>query len=230
MSGPLELLAALVLEDGQTWGKVATDVQRQDAEAILDPEGAARFHFLTRSRGYSKTTDLAAVAVAVLLTQAPPGAKCYALAADQAQARLLLDSIEGFARRTPGLAGLLDVGAWKVSTRSGASIEALPADAPSVWGLRPYFAVCDELAEWASTRGPRRIWDAITRELRHRSTYTMSAPSRIAMFTVKPVWSLSCWRCGAASSLRSMELIAEKPRSSTRGPRRYFFDASSCSR
>ena len=54
------------------------------------------------------------------------------------------------------------------------------------------------------------------------------APSSIAMFTVWPVSSLSCWRCGAATSRSSIELIAEKPRSSTRGPRRYFCVAASC--
>ena len=42
------------------------------------------------------------------------------------------------------------------------------------------------------------------------------------MFTVKPVSSESGCRCGAAISRSSIELIAENPRSSTRGPSRYF--------
>src|SRR5205814_546057 len=58
---------------------------------------------------------------------------------------------------------LVDVQAWKVvNRRSGATLEALAADAAGAWGLRPYFVVCDELAEWGTTGAPRRIWDAIT--------------------------------------------------------------------
>src|SRR5205085_9113503 len=107
--------------------------------------------------------DLAGIAVGVLLTQAPPVSKSYAIGADQAQSRLLLDSVEGFVRRTPGLGALLDVQAWRVSDRrSGATLEALAADASGAWGLRPFFAVCDEVAEWAETRGPKSIFESIT--------------------------------------------------------------------
>src|SRR5207248_2715116 len=98
-----------------------------------------------------------------LLKQAPAGSRSYAVAADQAQARLLLDAIEGFVRRGPELSRLLDVQAWRVTVRAtGATLEALPADEAGAWGLRPFFAVCDEVTMWGSTGGPRRIWEAIT--------------------------------------------------------------------
>ena len=42
------------------------------------------------------------------------------------------------------------------------------------------------------------------------------------MLTVWPVASLSPLRCGAEMWRSSIELIAENPRSSTRGPSRYF--------
>jgi hypothetical protein len=71
----LDLLAALVLEDGRRWGEVATDWQWEDAEAILDPASPTPNHFLTRPRGASKTGDLAAVLLVVLLEQMPPGAR-----------------------------------------------------------------------------------------------------------------------------------------------------------
>jgi len=159
----LNQLAGLILEDGRTWGAAATKVQRADAEAILDADAKRRFHFITRARGYSKTTDLGACAIAVLLAQAPPASKSYAVAADQAQARLLLDAVEGFVRRTPGLSAALDVAAWKITSRSsGASLEALAADSAGVWGLLPYFVVADELCEWGTTGAPKRIWEAIT--------------------------------------------------------------------
>ena len=115
MTEPLDLMAALVLEDGRRWGRAATDVQHADAAAILEETAPTRFHFVTRGRGYSKTTDLAGVALAVLLEQAPAGSKSYALAADQAQARLLLDSIEGFVRRSPALEAAVTVEACRVA-------------------------------------------------------------------------------------------------------------------
>lgn len=54
------LYGAVVDDHGRRWGEIATDRQREDAEALLDPSGP-RFHYLTRPRGGSKTTDLAAV-------------------------------------------------------------------------------------------------------------------------------------------------------------------------
>jgi hypothetical protein len=163
VSDALDLLGGLVLEDGQRWAAAATKVQRDDAAAVLAEKTSTPYHWQTRSRGYSKTTDLGGVALTKLLKQAPPGSRSYAVAADQAQARLLLDAIEGFVRRSSELSRLLDVQSWKVTVReSGATLEALPADEAGAWGLRPFFAVCDELAMWGTTSGPRRIWDAIT--------------------------------------------------------------------
>lgn len=163
MSTALDLLSGLILEDGRRWGAVATRVQREDAAAVLAERSSTPYHWQGRSRGYSKTTDLGGVALAALLKLAPPGSKSYAVAADQAQARLLLDSVEGFVRRSPELAALVDVQAWRVSVReSGATLEALAADDTGAWGLRPFLAVLDELAMWGSTGAPRRIFEAVT--------------------------------------------------------------------
>src|SRR5438093_1574600 len=83
--------------------------------------------------------DLAGVAIAAALAQAPPGARLYAGAADRDQARLFADSIQGFQARTPELRGALDVQAYRVlARRSGAVLEILAADAPGAWGLRPW--------------------------------------------------------------------------------------------
>jgi phage terminase large subunit-like protein len=162
VSAALDLLYGLVLEDGRTWGEASVAVQRADAAAVLDDAADERFHFVTRSRGYSKTTDLGGVAVAALLAQAPPGSKSYAVAADRDQARLLLDSVEGFHRRTPGLTELVDVAEWRVTARAtGATLEAVAADSAGLWGLRPFLVVADELAQWGSTGRPRRVFDAV---------------------------------------------------------------------
>ncbi len=47
------------------------------------------------------------------------------------------------------------------ASRSGASFEVLPADEASSWGLRPHLLVVDELAQWRSTLGPRRLWTSM---------------------------------------------------------------------
>src|SRR5436190_7331186 len=156
-------MAALVLENGRRWGEAAAGFQWDDARAVLDQASSTPYHFLTRSRGGSKTNDLGGMAVAAMLAQLPHGARCYGLAADRDQGRLLVDSVEGFASRTPELRGALKVDAYKVTaTRSGSTLEVLAADAPGAWGLRPAFMVVDELAQWSSTTAPRRLWEAAT--------------------------------------------------------------------
>jgi hypothetical protein len=202
VSDALKLLNLLRLENGDRWGDVAVPQQIADAEAVLDPHSQQRFHFITRARGFSKTTDLGGIALAVLLTQAPRLSKSYALAADEGQARLLLDSIEGFVHRAPMLEEMVDVAAWKVTQRrSGATLETLAADAPSSWGLRPYFAVVDELTMWGATGAPKRIWEAITTAIpktggRLAGIMTAGSPSHWAAkirdhAAKSPMWRLS---------------------------------------
>jgi hypothetical protein len=157
-----EIVERLRLENGAKWGDTATTVQRADAAAVLDPDTRKRFFWHGRSRGWSKTTDAAAVAVGALVAQ-PAGSRSYCAAADQQQARLLIDAAEGLIRRTPPLDDVLDVGAWKITNRrTGATLEALAADAASSWGLLPQLVVVDELGVWGSTGGPRRLWESLS--------------------------------------------------------------------
>ena len=159
----IDLMAALVLGDGRRWGDVAAPFQWEDARAILDDPSAPPYSLQTRSRGGSKTDDLAGMKLALMLTEAPTGARLFAVAADADQGRLIVESVEGFARRTPELAGAVEVNAYRVAVpRIGAVLEVLPADGPSVWGLRPWFVTVDELAAWPDTRGARGLWDAVT--------------------------------------------------------------------
>jgi hypothetical protein len=132
-----DVLAILPLEDGRRWIDAAHDFQRQDALAVL--EGEAPYSFVTRARGASKTTDLAALLLSVLIA-AEHRIRAYWLAADADQVRLALDVIAGFVSRTPSLAGRVDVQARRVLVpESGAVLEVLPADAPSAWGLTPHW-------------------------------------------------------------------------------------------
>lgn len=166
---PLDLMASLVLEDGRAWGEAAHPWQRDDAAAVLDNRpDAARLHFLTRPRGGSKTTDLAAAALAVLLTQAPPRSTSHAYARDKDQAALLVAALSALAHRS-GLAGLLDLGPWGVVVRStGARLVVESADAASAFGHIPFLVIVDELAQWPTTRGARTLWEAIVSGLPKR--------------------------------------------------------------
>ena len=83
--------------------------RRRDPQRAL----ATPYSFLTRPRGGSKTTDLAAIALTVMIAQAPPGARLYALAADRGQGTLLLDAVDGFVKRTPFLNGAVEISAYR---------------------------------------------------------------------------------------------------------------------
>lgn len=137
----------------------------EDARAVLDQSGPP-FHWQSRPRGGAKTSDAAGVVLAAMLTQAPAGARLYALAADRDQSRLLLDSIRGYVARFPkpseglSLAERLTIGAYRVSAGQDVVLEVIAADGPGTWGLRPWMLIADELANWSSTPGPRLVWEA----------------------------------------------------------------------
>ncbi len=157
----LDLLASLVTEDGQPWGATAAPWQWDDAAALLDVGGDVRQHWWTRPRGGRKTTDLAGIVLAILLEQAPTEARMYGGASDEDQAAELVDAATGLLKRT-GLATAIDAtGLTLTNRRSGASFEALPADA-SAMGKRAYFLCLDEVANWPDTRRARRFWGVLT--------------------------------------------------------------------
>ncbi len=162
MSAAVDLLYALVLESGRRWGEVAQPWQRADAEAFLDASSARRFHWWGRPRGAAKTADAGGVASVALLEQLPARSRSYALAGDRDQAALVVDSIAGFAERTPEVGAGLRVGAVRVAAaRSGATLTILASDAPTSWGIRPHLVFLDEFGYWPTTAGPKRLWRSI---------------------------------------------------------------------
>lgn len=143
----LDLMAGLVLEDGRRWGDAAAAFQWEDAQAILGG-GEAPFHYLTRARGGSKTTDLAGMAAALLLTL-PPRTPLDWLAADQEQGQLAVEAIGGFASRVAFVDELAQWGTtaaprrlWEavssgVAKRSDAQMVVLTtAGAPGHWAYQ----------------------------------------------------------------------------------------------
>lgn len=160
MTEPLHVLGSLRIEDGRRWADAAHDFQLEDAHEIL--AGEQPYHYLTRSRGGSKTTDLAGVALAMLMAAAPRS-RWYWLAADREQGQLAIDAVGGFVDRTPALAAAVTVTSSMVEvTASGARLIVLAADAASSWGLLPDGVFCDELAYWADAPAPRRLWESVS--------------------------------------------------------------------
>jgi Phage Terminase len=157
---PLDLMSGLVLESGDRWGAVAADFQIADAQAIFDTTGP-RWHYQTRPRGGSKSTDAAGDGLVWLATEAPAGARGYVVATDSDQAALLMDAAAGLVDRTPAMRPVVDVQALKMVGRSGASVEVLSADGASAFGLRPHLLVIEEFAQWPQTRNARRLWTAL---------------------------------------------------------------------
>lgn len=164
----LDLLAGLVLGDGSPWAARAEQIQWDDARAILDRTSQSRYHYLTRARGRSKTTDLAGITLAVMLTQARRGDLLYATAADKAQAQLLTNSMRGLAERS-GLAHLLCFNQFKVTTHDGAVLEVLGADVAGSYGLGPDFLVVDEIAQWPNTLLAAERFEALLSSMPKRS-------------------------------------------------------------
>jgi hypothetical protein len=160
-SRAVALLSGLTLDNGELWGESALPFQRADAEAVLDPDGPRR-HFLLRGRGMSKTTDVAGMALALLLTEAPAGSASYVYAADEDQAGLLADALAGFVLRSPDLRGLVKVSARAVEVRAtGARLSVETSDGASAFGTLPWLTIVDELTVWPETTNHRRLWSAI---------------------------------------------------------------------
>ncbi len=161
----LQVLSSLIIEDGRRWIDAAQPFQLEDAVAVLTIGSNQPYHMLTRARGNSKTSDIGAMALAVMLTQAPAGSKLYGMAADKDQARLLVDVISGYVTRdtTLGLRDLVKVSAYRIDVpQRNVSLEALAADTAGSWGLRPYFLVVDEFANWDATERVMKFWEAVS--------------------------------------------------------------------
>lgn len=202
----LSLLLSFVWDDeGRTLGEVLHDRQITDLEEILDTDGP-RLHCQLKPRGAGKTDLVAAALLAIALIQAPTGARCYAAAADKDQARLVIDSIRAYVRRTPLLSQEFDVRQYEAECkRNGVVIEALAADTAGSGGLRPYVLVLDELFQWAGDQPRVKAFyeflvTAIPKIPGSRLVVISTAPHPDHAFTplvetarTDPRWTLNWW-------------------------------------
>lgn len=164
----LDLVYALINDDGRRWGDVAADFQVEDAAAVLSDE-KPHLHWISRARGGAKTGDAAALSLAWLATTAPPRARGYVIAANADQAGLLVDAAGGYCARTPGLDGFLTIENERIAAPNGASIRVLPASDAGAWGLlNTHWLICDEFCQWPATRGAQRVWTAVRSTVQKR--------------------------------------------------------------
>jgi len=145
---PFDLIARhLRLPDGRSFGDAMADYQRADFEQLFAPDAAPNV-WISRPRGGSKTTDIAAMAVADLLS-APDRSRLYAVAGDQDQAGLLLDAVATWLANSPDLEGSLTIQRDRVSNPlTGSVLIVLSSDAPTALGLTPWRIFLDEIAAW----------------------------------------------------------------------------------
>lgn len=104
--------------------------------------------YLERSRGSSKTSDLA-TQLSYILFASKRKVIGVAAAADADQARLLRDAIDTLCRLNPWLSSILKINNLEVvNTRTGSKLTCMPSDVGSSYGLLCDFIVLDELTHW----------------------------------------------------------------------------------
>ncbi len=159
----MRFMASLVTELGPFWGELATQDQLLDASAVLNPAGGSRRHWLSRARGYSKTTDVAAMTLAAMATGViPQGGRGYVCAADGDQAALLIDACRGFVQRTPCLAAVFTVERRRIIGPHSTQVVVITSDVASAYGLRGDWWIIDESCQWPDTDSAREFYEAIT--------------------------------------------------------------------
>ena len=196
---PRDILTTLRLDDGRRWIDAAHDWQKADAVGVL--EGDRPYHYLTRSRGSSKTTDLSAVALSALLAS-EDRLRGYWLASDADQARLSVDTVAGFVARSPALADRVDIQTRRIVVpETAGELTILPSDAAGTWGLTPHWVFADELANWQDVPSSRRLWEAASSAVAKRKDARMvvlttaSTPDHFACEVLEHARKSKLWRC-----------------------------------
>ncbi len=113
-----------------------------------EPDAPIRRAYIERPRGHSKTTDMAAQIVWILLA-ARTAVTGVAAAADREQAALLLAAIKRLAALNPTIShDLAFVEGAVRNSRTGSRLDLISSDVGSSYGILPDFVICDELSHW----------------------------------------------------------------------------------
>lgn len=125
-------------------------------------DGLRRFRrvYIEVPRGNAKSTLSSAVALYCLGADGEGGAECYSLATTRAQAKIVFDSAQMMARKSPELSkalGLEVLAHSIVQGRSGSKLEALSAEHSTLDGLNVHLGIIDEL----HAHKTREVYDVI---------------------------------------------------------------------
>lgn len=176
------LLGDAVLETGQPWLDAAAIWQLDDMAALLDLRGP-KYHVMTRPRGASKSSDAGLAALVIMATQLEPMAQCYTVASDAGQGMLVLRAMRGWIVRCPVSSPWAEITAHlsKVVTPTGVTMEVIPADSSSAYGLTPALVIVDEIGQWGSGgKRAREVWVAVW------SSVAKRRDCRLAILTTTP--------------------------------------------
>jgi hypothetical protein len=178
-NSPVAFRSALLIDSDsgpQRLGAICDDWQRRDFEALDDGWKAVAGvgnvtapvlrAWLERSRGHSKTSDLA-VMVAWALFASSRRLSGVLAAADRDQAKLLRDAVSKLVRLNPWLAEYITVQEGKIlNPHTGSECVVIASDVASSYGLLCDFIICDEVTHWAD----RGLWDSLLSTAAKRKT------------------------------------------------------------
>ena len=151
------------LENGRAYLGQIQLWQRRFFRSIFatNGDGVPQYRLLydERRRGESKTEDIAAAALADLLT-GPARHRSYVVAGDQDQASLVIDSIAGFKSRSPVLSDVT-IERSLVRGPSGSELHILSSDAATAYGKGRSKVLFDELSLQPDDRLYKAMWTAV---------------------------------------------------------------------
>lgn len=123
-------------------------------------DGTRRFRtaWVELARKNGKSTLVYPAGLYALALDGEAGGEVYSIATKRDQAKIVFDMAKRAVTRTPDLAQLIQVFAFKlVNEESGSVFEAVSSDADTLDGLNPSAALCDEIHKWKG----RALWDVI---------------------------------------------------------------------
>jgi phage terminase large subunit-like protein len=167
----------LIDSDGgaQRLSAVCDPWQKRDFESLDSGWRAVAGHkierpalraWLERSRGHSKTSDIA-VMLAWVLFASPRRLSGVVAAADRDQARLLRDAVSKLVQLNPWLAKYVEVQEGKIlNPHTGSECVVIASDVASSYGLLCDFIIADEVAHWLR----RGLFDSLLSTAAKRKT------------------------------------------------------------
>ncbi len=145
---PLFRAVHRIMEDGRRYGDIRTDVQERNMFAPL-VERRQKFNFFKLSRGWDKTSGLAAWYPLEELLLGPRGQEIPIVASTTDQGLMPLSEIKGFLDRNPKLGAMFRVNKNEITHRNG-RIVVMSSDGPSSYGTKSTLYIIDEFSSLRS--------------------------------------------------------------------------------